>query len=226
MADIINRDKALALRHKGYSIGDISKILNKQKSTISYWCKNVTLTTSQINKLSEKSKSSGLKAILLNSKKLQEKRKLNLIKYSELGKRDLGKITDRDLFILGIGLYWGEGYKKGNDEFGFTNSDPTIIKTMIKFLNNIYNVSNEDFILRVSINKIHKTRERDIVKFWSKTTKTSSLQFTKTSFIKSKPGKQYQNNKAYYGTLRIKVRNGANLRRRILGSINNIESHL
>ncbi len=224
MADILNKEKAIKLRKRGFSIGDISKLLGKQKSTISYWCKNVSLSQSQIDRLVQKSKTSGMKAILLNSKKAQDKRKLNLTKYSELGKNDLKTISDRDLFILGIGLYWGEGYKNGNDEFGFTNSDPVIIKTFIKYLEKIHRINHDDFILRVSINKIHRKREGEIIKFWSKITNTSSNQFTKTSFLESKPAKKFSDNKKYYGTLRIKIRNGANLRRRIMGSINHIEN--
>lgn len=219
MADILNREKAVTLRKKGFSIGEIAKKLNKQKSTISYWCKNIPLSKAQIDRISNKSKTYGLKSILINSQRAREKRSENIKNYSELGKNDLNNISKRDLFILGLSLYWGEGYKKGNDEFGFTNSDPVIIKTIIKWLNEIYLIDNKEFILRVSINKIHKKREQEIIKYWSKNTNTKIKQFTKTSFIKSEAKKIYKDNKTYYGTLRIKVRNGANLRRRVMGSI-------
>lgn len=220
MADILNKEKAINLRKKGFSIGEIAIKLNKQKSTISYWCKDIPLSKNQIDRISDKSKTYGLKSILINSQRAREKRLDDIKNYSELGKNDLKNISKRDLFILGLSLYWGEGYKKGNDEFGFTNSDPVIIKTIIKWLNEIYLIDNKEFILRVSINKIHQKRDSEIIKYWSKNTGTKIEQFTKTSFIKSEAKKIYKDNKTYYGTLRIKVRNGANLRRRVMGSIN------
>ncbi len=222
MSDTKNKEKAIYLRKQGFSINDISKKLNKNKSTISYWCRDIKLTNKQIKIIQEKIITGGQKGSLIRSKKLQIDRKIKNKKYSDLGKSDLGKISKRDLFMIGLALYWGEGYKKGNYEFGFTNSDPRIIKTFLTWLKEIYEIYEDKFILRVSINQLHKHREKQIINFWQKITKTQKSQFTKTSFIKTEPKKQYKINNDYYGTLRVKVRNGANLRRRIMGSLEKI----
>jgi len=46
---------------------------------------------------------------------------------TQKGKDDLGSLSDRDIYCIGLGLYWGEGYKQGSQEFGFTNNDPQMI---------------------------------------------------------------------------------------------------
>jgi hypothetical protein len=86
-------------------------------------------------------------------------------------------------------------------------------------------VEDRSFILRVSINNIHESRTEKVLDYWSKVTNIPPSQFTKTSLIKSKTNKIYSNESVHFGTLRIKVRNGANLRRRILGSINKISEY-
>ena len=71
-------------------------------------------------------------------------------------------LEEAKLLGLGLGLYWGEGYKKGNNECGFTNSDPDIILLIIRWFQKIYSIDKKDFILRVSINEMHKKRDLEI----------------------------------------------------------------
>lgn len=216
------KDKAIKLRKKGFSLNEISKKLNKNKSTVAHWCKDIQLNNKQIERLRTKSIESGKKSGIKISETAKEKRLYLDNKYSNIGKKDLIRTNRKELFYLGLGLYWGEGYKKGNYEFGFTNSDPNIIRLFMKWVKEIYSVNQNDFILRVSINNLYRKSNSEIINYWSKVTKTSLDQFTKTSFIKTDLKRKYLTKNAYYGTLRIKVRNGSNLKRRVLGSIKNI----
>ena len=219
MADILSKERAIKMRMDGFSLNDISKLLNKNKSTIGYWCRDIKLSRRALNRLISNGKYKHQKSITKyyeNKKKARLKHKKKLEK---LGYKEVQNINRRDLFMVGISLYWGEGYKKGNNELGFTNSDPEMIKIIIKFFKEIYAVKPKDFILRISINEIHRDRDKELIKYWSKITKISQNQFTKTSFIKIKNKKIYSNEKNYYGTLRIKARNGAEIREKILGSI-------
>jgi hypothetical protein len=226
MLNSIKKDKAIILRKRGFSFKEISEKININKSTVAYWCKEIKLSQKQKDILLQKSKESGIVAGIKLSQKAKKLRDIKNKEYQKLGKEDLGKLSKRDFFILGLGLYWGEGYKKGNYEFGFTNSDPIIIKAMIKFLENFYKVNKDELILRISINHIYKNSENEILKYWSNITKTKLSQFTKTSFIKSRNKKIYSADSIYHGTLRIKIRKGANLKRRILGSINYIQEFI
>lgn len=222
MAKTILKEKVQALRKQGLSIKEISEKTGAVKSSVSYWCKDIILTTKQIERLQLKQKTSGLKTITQYTEKLRRDRIIRIKNLTVLGKNDIQQIDDNILLYIGLGLYWAEGYKKGNNEFGFTNSDPYIIKLICKWLMNIYKVSKDDFILRVSINKIHSYRIDAVLKYWSNLIGVPLTQFTKTSLINSFSKKIYSNHNDHHGTLRIKIRRGSNLKLRILGSIQKI----
>jgi len=136
--------------------------------------------------------------------------------------KDIGPINKRDLEMLGIGLYWGEGYKRGSSELGFTNSDPNMITVYMEWLRIIFQVEKENMTLRVSINSSHKDRVKTVLNFWSEHTRIPIEQFTKTSLIKSKIKKTYPNRDTHFGTLRIKVKRSSVLKLKTLGAISHI----
>ena len=45
--------------------------------------------------------------------------------YNKSAKKDVGIISRRELFMVGVALYWAEGSK--TDKFSFSNSDPDMI---------------------------------------------------------------------------------------------------
>ncbi len=224
MAKPLEHLRAHDLRKRGKSIADIATTLGVSKSTVSYWCRDIPLSKKAIETLAQKSKNAGTKGLLVASENKRRDRGIRTALAYTAGKSDIAQLSDRDILCVGLGLYWGEGYKKGNDEFGFTNSDPLIILFFIQWVHKIYRVDTSDLILRVSINMQHAYRVSTVEKYWSLLTGIPLKQFTKTSLIKTTSKKIYKNSNDHYGTLRIKVRRGANLRRRILGSIQALQS--
>lgn len=219
MARTSDREKVQELRRSGLSIRSIADKTSVSKSTVSYWCRDIILTRSQMRALIESEKRGRIRGLLQAAEKKRARRLQDTATEAQKGKRDVGAINKRDLFMIGIALYWGEGYKKGSDELGFTNSDPRIIRVFITWLRTCYGAQSEDLIARVSINAAHAHRESKVVRFWSEVTNIPLRQFTKTSFIKAKLRKNYKDQDVHFGTLRIKLRRGSALRRRILGSI-------
>lgn len=134
----------------------------------------------------------------------------------------VGKMSNRDVLLTGLGLYWGEGYKKGSQEFGFTNSDLGMLQFYLYWLKVCFRVKKKDLILRVSINEAHKSRVKDVESYWSTNLGISLVQFTKISLIKSVSKRVYSNQSEHYGTLRVKVRRGARLHRTVLGAIKHL----
>jgi len=215
MVKIKEREKAMRLRKGGKSIREIASVVGVSKSTVSYWCRDISLSAKQIELLADQQ----AMGVLKSAERKRRDRKQRTKNMMEKGGRDVGVLTERDLFMIGLALYWGEGYKQGSQETALTNSDPAIIVLFIRWLKEIYGVSKNDLILRVSINSVHKNREKEVKKYWVDVTGVPLKQFTKTSFIKAKVKKIYKNRDEHYGTLRVKVRRGTDLRRRILGSI-------
>lgn len=204
------------------SIGAIAKKIRSNKSSVSYWCRDISLSEAHIRRLLRNKEEGGALGRLRAAERKRAARLQAIKKGSEQGAKEVGELSRRDLFLCGLGLYWGEGYKNGNDECGFTNSDPGMIRTYISWLKKIYKVRSEDLILRVSVNASHRKRVPLIVRFWSKATGIPRSQFTKTSLIKVSPRKRYSEPKKHFGTLRIKARRSTELRRRILGSIGEV----
>ncbi|MBI2030154.1 hypothetical protein HYT05_00870 [Candidatus Kaiserbacteria bacterium] len=213
------RIRVQKLRSQGKSIKDIVKISGASKSTVSYWCRDIALSTAQIKRLAEQMKRGGERGRLHAAEKKRSLRFNAIEAGAKDGQRDVGTLSKRDLFILGLALYWGEGYKRGNEECGLTNTDPYIIKTFIYWLKHAYQIPAHDLILRVTINETHRARSHQIEKYWAKQTSIPLSQFTQPSFIHTAHSRSFENPEKYVGTLRIKVRRGTALRRRILGSL-------
>ncbi len=220
------KEKVIALRKTGASIREIAKKLSANKSTVSFWCRDIILSESQLKLLSERQLNESKKALSRYAELKRERRLEKTDFLTNLGKKQVGGTNKRDLFISGLSLYWAEGYKKGNDELGFTNSDPRMIKVFIKWLREIYKIPIENLIFRLSINNIHYDREKEVIRFWSDICGFKTEQFTKTSFIRSTSKKIYNNRESHFGTLRVKVRKGTDLRRKILGSIEKLSEEL
>ncbi len=213
---------AQILRKNGDSISSIAKKLGVSKSTVSFWCKEISLTPRQITKIAKTSKHHATEALLKAAEKLRDDRKIRVNQANLAGRKIVGKLSNRDVLMVGLGLYWGEGYKKGSQELGFTNSDPSMILFYLKWLKTSFSIDRERLILRVSINYNHINREKVVIKYWSTLLGIPESQFTKTSFIKTKAKKQKYATE-HFGTLRVKVRRGTNLRHQILGSIDGLK---
>lgn len=217
------REKALGLRSRGLGVGEIAKKLGIGKTTVSYWCRRAPLSLKQQQALKRRGERQAVKVLFTWS---QKKRDIRIAKTAQLeawGRQDVGRLSLRDLHIAGLCLYWGEGYKNANGELGFSNSDPAMILFFIHWLKKIYRVERARLTLRVSVNSVHEHRQQDILNYWSGVTGVSLSQFTKTSLIKSATKKTYGNESVHYGVLRVKVQKATDLRRRIMGAIDQLK---
>jgi hypothetical protein len=221
MAKFKEKNEAVKLRIKGWSIGDIAKKLLISKSTVSMWCRDISLSDTAIREIAKKSKKKSTDALLHYSESLRIQRQQRTSESETKGKERLGLLSKRDIFCIGIGLYWGEGYKKGSQEFGFTNSDPQMVRFYVKWLEIVFGVKKNDLILRISINAQHTSRVHEVEKYWEGLLGLPSKSFTKLSLIKTTSKKIY-NDRNHMGTLRIKVRKGTSMRREVMGAIRSI----
>ena len=219
MASIMKKLLAQDLRRKGLSIGEIAVRLWMQNSgSISKWCRDIVLTPQQIERLTARQESGSYKGRIIATENLRKVRLKEAESMRREGLKEIGSINKRDLFIAGLGMYWSEGETyPGSDRLSFINSDPKMILFILKWFKEICKVPNDKFSLQVKINKIHKRRAEDIENFWSKLTGLPLAQFTKTILIKAKSRKIYPNPNEYFGTLRITVREGTKLRRKVNG---------
>ncbi len=225
MASYQARIKAREMRKKGMSLGAISKSLAVSKSSVSLWCRDIILTCEQVNFLTEKVTRAGLTGRMKGAEMNRKKKRDNIDQIRRLAEKEIGKISQRDLLMIGTALYWGEGCKNGS-RLIFVNSDPEMIKIMYRFFREILHVPKELFQPTVQINEIHKPRIKKVLKFWSFLLDLPLDQFGNTYYIKTVSKKVYDNYDSYYGILRLKIGKGSNLQYKILGSIDIIKKQL
>ncbi len=218
MAKTKEKNKAIELHQKGESIKDIASRLKIAKSTISLWCRDIRLTPEQIQRLHEKMIKGGYKGRMKGAGMQYEKRLEKIEAWREKGIEKIKRLSNRDILIATIALYWGEGARKARG-IRFSNSDPEMINLIIKSFRKIWKIDKSRFVAYVGINEIHKNRIEEVENYWSRITKIPRMQFTKTTLIKAKNKKEYRNFPIHYGTLTMKIKRSAELYYEIKGLI-------
>src|SRR3989338_4840588 len=110
------RETVFGLRRKGYSYSYISNKIGTPKSTLSGWLSNVPYSPNQetIDRIG--------KARAASAEWKARRKMESYNKATEAAKNDIGKLTKRDLLMLGLGIYIGEG-SKTNDIIRVINAD-------------------------------------------------------------------------------------------------------
>lgn len=133
---------------------------------------------------------------------------------------EVGAMTDRELFLLGVGLYWAEGTKskpyRTQERVTFVNSDPGMIEVFLAWLR-LLGVDDEHLRFHVLI---HETADVAAAEqFWAELTGAEPSAFGKTSLKKHAPKTNRKNvGDNYRGCLAVRVLKSAELYRRIEGS--------
>ncbi len=210
------KNRVIRLRKEGRSYNEISVKCNISKSTVRSWCKNIILTSAQINKIKKRHIENSTERLKL----IQSKRRLFIKttrqKLNIEGTKDVTNIKD-PLFFVGLGLYWGEGSKRGNQEIGIVNSDYRIIKVAIKWFFKFYNIQKQDLIARLTLNETFKGNVNEFLCWWAERLDLNLNQFTRTHFSSS--NRTIYTNSQYKGVVRIKIKRPLRIRERILSSI-------
>ncbi len=53
------------------------------------------------------------------------------------------ELSTSELFLVGLGLYWGEGVKSGSGSLAISNSDPRVIQLMIRWFTECFGIGND-----------------------------------------------------------------------------------
>lgn len=225
MAKFELRNQARGLRRQGVSVKTIAEILRVSKGSVSVWVRDIILTVEQLELL-RKSSIKGAELGRLRSALLQKQRwKDKMEKEKQEGRSFLGILSDREILLVGVALYWGEGSKKKR-EIQFCNSDPVLIRFLLLWLYRCFSVNRNELKCCVGINEIHREREDKVKQYWSLVTEIPLEQFRKTSFKKTLNKKVYDNFEDHYGTLSVSVKNPSRFYAKILGLIDAFQYNL
>ena len=132
---------------------------------------------------------------------------------------EIGRLSSRELLVLGVIAYWAEGTKSkpwnDKDYVAFTNSDPSMIRIFQRWLESL-GLGREDLILQI---QIHESADISVAeRFWSQVTGVAVERFNRTVLKRHNPKTVRKNvGSTYAGCLRISVRRSTELYRRIVG---------
>lgn len=171
----VEKKQALELRQKGYSIKHIAETLGVAKSSVSTWVRGIQLTRQQYEEL---------RASPYTSTAIEKRRKARLS--SEARKRDVvvnqamvevTAINSRELWLMGVMLYWAEGGKTQR-MVRFSNGDPEMIKIMMHFFRSICEVPEQKFRGYIHIHPYLDYKQAET--YWSNIAEIPLEQFFKT----------------------------------------------
>ncbi len=215
------KEKAIKLRKRGFSYSEILKQIPVAKSTLSLWLRSVGLAKEQKQRLTEKRIAAALRGA-------QARKDFRLAITKEIknkAKREIGKLSDRELWLVGIALYWAEGHKE--KEHGnlikLGNSDPNLINIFLKWLQRICKINRKDIHFRIYLHKTSEDRLKEVQDYWVSVTKFPKKNFQKITWKRHKINTRRKNiGSSYFGLLEIVVRKSTNLNREVQGWIEGI----
>lgn len=180
MAHKALRAEAIRLRLQGYTYGQIKRELGLAKSTLSDWLKNLPLSEDTLKRLSENREISRDIRVERFRQTYRDRWGSKLSKVLSEQERLLTPLSEKELFIAGAFLYWGEG-SKHRGWVSISNTDPRVILFSLYWMNMILKIPKKKITIRLNLYS-----DMDITKeilFWSKTLNISKKQF-KPPYIK------------------------------------------
>lgn len=138
------------LRKKGFSIPEISRECNRPKSTVSRHIKGVRILSRYYQRwLSRR-----------NASKIISERNWQLA--DKKAKQLIDVITEKDLILMGISLYWAEGAKR---DFTFSNTDAEMIRIFVYVLRKVFGIKDKD--LKISLRIYEDLNKKTCLHYWS-----------------------------------------------------------
>lgn len=210
------KEKAINLRKQGKTYSEILSVVPVAKSTLAIWLQSVSLGKKQKQVYT-------LTRRLASLRGGEAKKKQRITKQNEIflkSKTEIESISQKELFLIGIILYWAEGAKekeyRPGSQFEFSNMDPKMIQLMIVWLLKMCKINKNMIIFNIFLHQSHKDRVEEVRGFWSKITGFPINSFSAVYWKRNKLTTNRKNtNEKYHGVLKIKVRTSSSLVRKI-----------
>ena len=207
------RAKARALRREGRTYDEIQLELGVSKSSISLWVRDLPKPEPRYTPQQQRELMS---AGLSRHRAAREEER---IRSKTSARQEIGQLSDRELFLVGVALYWAEGSKdKSHDRreyLQFVNSDPDVIRIFLRWLT-LLEVAESRLHFHLSI---HETADVEAAEFfWAEVVGVDSSDFNRTTLKRHNPGTSRKNTgDTYKGCLPVYVAESAELYRRVEG---------
>ncbi|MDK1348702.1 hypothetical protein QNO09_36650 [Streptomyces sp. 378] len=208
------REKARELRLQGWTYDRIQVELGCSKSSISLWVRD--LPKPERKRSTEEASAIARRGWDATLRLRDEERQ----RMKEAAKDAVGDLSDREVFLAGVTLYWAEGAKDKpygrRERLHFINSDPNVISFFLRRLD-VLGVERERLRFRVSIHESANVASAET--FWAALVGVEPSTFQRATLKKHNPKTSRKNTSdAYHGCLIVYVLKSADLYRRMEGA--------
>lgn len=183
MARIVDRQKAIYLRKQGKTYGQIKQELGIAKSTLSDWLSEYSLSKEQLDLLKLNKKQSRQVASEKNRVTKRKKYQFRIQSTYEEQKKYWVYLSQKELEIAGLFLYWGEGSKRLNGSVFINNTDPNVLKFALYWYIKGLRIPKEK--IKVDLHLYSDMNIQEEIAFWSKTLNMPLSHFRKPYIKKS-----------------------------------------
>ena len=190
------RPEAEELRRRGYSYKLIEEKLGISRATMSYWFKDKPFTPNA-EVLARIKTGPAIVGVMRHNARVKE-----IQEQKNVGIQEIGTLSKRDLLMLGIGLYIGEGAKSA-EIIRVSNADPAVILLSIKWFREVCGLEDDNLTIR-----LHLYPDNDEIlsmQYWKKITGLPGSSFKKSSIDSRTDKRVAKQRKLPYGTAHVTV---------------------
>jgi hypothetical protein len=160
-----DRERARCLRASGCTVPAIAAELKASKSTVSRWVADVPFTPGP------RHRGGPTAAHPMHLARLRDEADA-----AEAARSEIGQLSERDLMMVGLALYAGEGAKTGN-AVRFANTDARLIRLFLRWFRSSFELDESK--LRIAL-YLHEGLDLDAaVSYWSVLCSIPPSQFTR-----------------------------------------------
>ncbi|MGG7573378.1 hypothetical protein [Streptomyces sirii] len=205
------RERARELRKQGRTYDEIVAEPGVAKSSVSLWVRDLPKPRKSLEAMHQMREARWAP--------YREARDRQIVETKAEAAGQIGQLTERELFLTGVGLYWAEGAKDKpyarRECVLFVNSDPGVIQTFLTWLH-LLGVEPERIGYRVMIHGTADTAAAE--RHWADLVGIDVAALQKMTIKKHNPKTVRKNvGEGYHGCLVIRVLQSAELYRRIEG---------
>lgn len=161
MALLEKKLEAIQMRKEGASYSQIKEKLNVSKSSLSLWLHDMPLPEKRLRELRDWN----VVRIERFQNTMRDKRENRWARVRERVAKDISTLSQRETIIAGLFLYWGEGTKTSVASTSLSNTDPSMIRFFIRWLE-LLGVSKSS--LRVYVHLYTDMNVQQELRYWSK----------------------------------------------------------
>jgi hypothetical protein len=208
------RAKARALRAEGKTYDQIQEALGVSRGSVSLWVRDLPKPPSRF---SAEERRAHMQAVCWAPRRELRDNERRITK--SVAAREIGELSDRELFLLGVGIYWSEGTKDKEyarrERVTLINSDPDMITVYLAWLR-LLGVEREGLRFRLQIHESADVGRAQ--RFWADIVGVELGEMQRPTLKKHNPKTTRKNTgDSYHGCLAVGLLGSADLYRRIEG---------